>query len=368
VNLIYKKLRKWSKKLDKIGATEQKVKDGEIQANQEQLDMIASKAEAVKEMKEQEAILALYKEAFPDNPAFKKNSKKQKAKKEEVKHEAKQESPKKEKPQVDVNKHIQDALSCVADLVALHGTHKSLHKNFSAPVSHLVSVVDEVAHANSKDSLDAAKDKFVSHFTELASKSHSQVGHTGITFSEIDVAQAVEETMKAKEDAPEPAKKAKKERKPRKETETKENEQVTDAKKEEPKEVTGTIEAGEASGSGEDNTVEEEHKRATKGKYNPDRKQQRKMPKNPKNEDDDGFQATSGPSEFEKHYGRRGGFRGSGRGHDRGRGWQGATRGGAPRGRGGRGRGGKQGEEEPRKHTEGNAHEGKGEVRTPAAE
>ena len=51
-------------------------------------------------MKEQEAILASYKEAFPDNPAFKKGSKKQRKPKEEPK-EAPKESPKKAEPKVE---------------------------------------------------------------------------------------------------------------------------------------------------------------------------------------------------------------------------------------------------------------------------
>ena len=44
MNSIYKKLRNKKKKLDKIKETEDKVKKGELQPNQEQKDMMASKA------------------------------------------------------------------------------------------------------------------------------------------------------------------------------------------------------------------------------------------------------------------------------------------------------------------------------------
>lgn len=42
--MIYKKLRNKKKKLDKIKETEDKIKKGDIKPNQEQLDMISSKA------------------------------------------------------------------------------------------------------------------------------------------------------------------------------------------------------------------------------------------------------------------------------------------------------------------------------------
>ena len=76
--MIYKKLRNKKKKLEKIEQTVQKIKNKEIVPNQEQQDMVNSKGGIEKEMQEQEAILAQYKEAFPDNPAFAKGKKKQK--------------------------------------------------------------------------------------------------------------------------------------------------------------------------------------------------------------------------------------------------------------------------------------------------
>ena len=60
MNLIYKKLRNKNKKLDKIKETEKKVKSGEIKPNQEQLEMISSKALLLEEMKDLQGIINLY--------------------------------------------------------------------------------------------------------------------------------------------------------------------------------------------------------------------------------------------------------------------------------------------------------------------
>lgn len=81
VNQIYKKLRNKKKKLDKILETETKVKKGELQPNQEQKDMIASKAGLVEEMKELDGIIQMYKDSFPDNPVWSQIPSKEKGKK-----------------------------------------------------------------------------------------------------------------------------------------------------------------------------------------------------------------------------------------------------------------------------------------------
>lgn len=78
MNLIYKKLRNKKKKLDKIKETEQKVKKGEIVPNQEQKEMIASKDKILEEMKEQQEIINLYQQAFPENPIWQTIGKKDK--------------------------------------------------------------------------------------------------------------------------------------------------------------------------------------------------------------------------------------------------------------------------------------------------
>jgi len=60
VNAIYKKLRNKKKKLDKIKETYDRVKKGEIKPNQEQLDMMGSKAGILQEMEENKAIIKMY--------------------------------------------------------------------------------------------------------------------------------------------------------------------------------------------------------------------------------------------------------------------------------------------------------------------
>lgn len=70
MNMIYKKLRNKNKKLEKIKETEKKIKSGEIKPNQEQLDMITSRAGLNEEMKELQGIITMYQEAFPENPIW----------------------------------------------------------------------------------------------------------------------------------------------------------------------------------------------------------------------------------------------------------------------------------------------------------
>lgn len=70
VNLIYKKLRNKNKKLDKIEQTQDKIRKGEIKPNEEQKEMLTQKETIKQEMKDLEKIITMYKQAFPDNPAF----------------------------------------------------------------------------------------------------------------------------------------------------------------------------------------------------------------------------------------------------------------------------------------------------------
>ena len=76
MNLIYKKLRNKNKKLGDIKQLEDKIKGKEIVPNQEQLDKLKSKDQILKEMDEQQAILKIYQEAFPENPVWAKKGKK----------------------------------------------------------------------------------------------------------------------------------------------------------------------------------------------------------------------------------------------------------------------------------------------------
>lgn len=60
MNAIYRKLRNKKKKLDKIKETDDKIKKGEIKPNQEQLDMLSSRAGILQEMEENKAIIKMY--------------------------------------------------------------------------------------------------------------------------------------------------------------------------------------------------------------------------------------------------------------------------------------------------------------------
>lgn len=76
VNKLLKKLRNKKKKMDKIHLAEQKAKNKEIVLNEETKEMLSQKEHIQKETKEIEKILGMYKDAFPDNPAFAQGSKK----------------------------------------------------------------------------------------------------------------------------------------------------------------------------------------------------------------------------------------------------------------------------------------------------
>jgi hypothetical protein len=83
VNALHKKMRNKKKKMDKITQTEQKVKAKEIVPNEEQKAMLGKKEQITKDMKDVQKIITMYKDAFPDNPAFanagkKKDNKKKK--------------------------------------------------------------------------------------------------------------------------------------------------------------------------------------------------------------------------------------------------------------------------------------------------
>ena len=133
VNLIHKKLRNKNKKIEKIEITEQKIKNKEVEVNQEQKDMVASKAGILAEMKELEGIIAMYKEAFPDNPALtgagQKKAKKP-APKEEKKEEAVQQPA---EPQVNVEKIVRDAFLLVSDLMFLHQINANQKLDITTP-------------------------------------------------------------------------------------------------------------------------------------------------------------------------------------------------------------------------------------------
>ena len=79
VNALYKRLRNGQKKLGQIKELEHKIKSKEVQPTQEQLDKIARRDVIKGEMDEVLSYLNLYKESFPENPAFAAGAGKKKA-------------------------------------------------------------------------------------------------------------------------------------------------------------------------------------------------------------------------------------------------------------------------------------------------
>ena len=90
---------------------EQKINKKEIVPTPELLEKVANKERVKAQMDEVLSYLNMYKESFPDNPAFATAGKKKAPKVEEPKVE----EPK--APEVDVNKIVEDALGLVADSV-----------------------------------------------------------------------------------------------------------------------------------------------------------------------------------------------------------------------------------------------------------
>ena len=121
VNQLYKKLRNIAKKLNKIEDVEKKIKNQEIQAIPEQIDMVQRKDKVKAEMDEVLGYLQLYKEAFPENPAFGTvSAAKKKAAKPAEPAPIVQEVPVMQAPVVDVSKIVEDALTLIAD-AAIYG-------------------------------------------------------------------------------------------------------------------------------------------------------------------------------------------------------------------------------------------------------
>lgn len=96
---------------------EQKIRAKEIQANQEQLDMVKRKDQIKQDSEEVESYLKIYKESFPENPAFASSKKKAEVVPEPVKVVVQ------EPVAVDVDKIVEDALSIVADSIILGTLH-----------------------------------------------------------------------------------------------------------------------------------------------------------------------------------------------------------------------------------------------------
>lgn len=187
VNQLYKKLRNSQKKINSILEVEQKLKKQEITATPDLLEKVQKKESVKAQMDEVLSYLNLYKESFPENPAFAQTGKKSKAKTEEA--PAKVEAPK--EPEVDVNKIVEDALSLVADAVifaTLNGDEgvelKGSNQNLNDSLAHILKSWSGLTEG--VGSWSKAKGDFVDTFSRLIFKSATQVGtHTSKTFSEL---------------------------------------------------------------------------------------------------------------------------------------------------------------------------------------
>lgn len=116
--------------------------------------------------------LNMYKESFPENPAFAQTGKKKAAKTEEP--AAKVEAPK--EPEVDVNKVMEDALSLVADAVifaTLNGGQgvelKGSNQNLDDSLAHILKSWSGLTEG--VGSWSKAKGDFVDTFSRLIFKS-----------------------------------------------------------------------------------------------------------------------------------------------------------------------------------------------------
>ena len=186
VNQLYKKLRNSQKKINSILEVEQKLKKQEITATPDLLEKVSKKESVKAQMDEVLSYLNMYKESFPENPAFAQTGKK-KAKTEEP--AAKAEAPK--EPEVDVSKVVEDALSLVADAVifaTLNGGQgvelKGSSQNLNDSLAHVLKSWNGLTEG--VGSWSKAKGDFVDTFSRLIFKSATQVGtHTSKTFSEL---------------------------------------------------------------------------------------------------------------------------------------------------------------------------------------
>lgn len=187
VNKLYKKLRNSQKKLNDISEVEKKLKTKEIQATPELLEKVQRKDKIKTEMDEVLAYLELYKESFPENPAFAAGAKKAAKKVEAAPIVAAPVVV--AEPAVDVSKVVEEALSLVADGVIFG------YLNSQAPLTGVSSgVSDSLVHlthawaglTHGVGSWSSAKGNFVDTFSRLVNKSATQVGsNTSKSFSEI---------------------------------------------------------------------------------------------------------------------------------------------------------------------------------------
>ena len=187
VNALYKKLRNAQKKLTKIDEVDSKIKAKEIQPTQEQIEMVQRKPIIKAEMDEVLGYLNIYKESFPENPAFATAAKKKKADA-PVAEAAKVEAV--AAPVVDVSKVVEDTLSLVADAaifgnLSARGTALSgSNNNINDALAHLHSAWNNLTHGNG--TWQSARSNFVDTFTRFVNRSATQVAHSSKSFSDIN--------------------------------------------------------------------------------------------------------------------------------------------------------------------------------------
>ena len=146
--------------------------------------MVQRKPTIKAEMDEVLGYLNLYKESFPENPAFSTGSKK----KADVVEAAKVE-PVASAPVVDVGKVVEDALSLVADAVifgqlSLKGVSLSgSNNNINDALSFLQLNWNSLL--NGSGTWESAKITFVETFSRLVNKSATQVAHSSKSYSDI---------------------------------------------------------------------------------------------------------------------------------------------------------------------------------------
>ena len=189
VNQLYKKLRNGQKKLNNIAEVEQKIKAKEIQPTQELLDKVQRKDKIKAEMDEVLGYLNIYKESFPENPAFAAGASKKKAPKAEPVQPVVQVAPVVEQaPAVDVNKVVEDALSFVAESVIFGNLSKNMslsgtNSNINDALAHLLN--GWYGLTKGAGTWQAAKGTFVDTFSRLVNKSSTQVAHSNRSYADI---------------------------------------------------------------------------------------------------------------------------------------------------------------------------------------
>lgn len=125
----------------------------------------------------------MYKEAFPDNPAFLQTGKKQKKKVVQPKEEpAQQIAQVVEAPIIDTSKIVEEALKVVADAIIM-GTLQSINEPLpnvndkqADCINFLYKSFDNLAANSDNFVWQSARDEFVENFSRLVNRSHNQLG------------------------------------------------------------------------------------------------------------------------------------------------------------------------------------------------